>query len=231
MQVNPVVFANRNDQKLFGMLETPDPDRKKNIAILILSPGIKMRVGPHRLYNKLSAKMVEAGFTVLRYDFYGLGDSEGEIEERVLANVYNSIQNGRYIHDTLDAMDWMQKEYGFDQFILSGLCGGAITGLLAGYDDERVKGLLSLGLINVFEGGEDNFSRYITDGELESLKRGYLDKLTDLDSWKRLLSFRSDFRAIFKIFLLPFKKILSSIQSKSKNKEIRSWLKRISHLI
>ncbi|MES9972623.1 MAG: alpha/beta fold hydrolase [Candidatus Thiodiazotropha sp.] len=207
----PVTIKNRNGLKLYGILEQSESP-VKDTAILLLSPGIKMRVGPHRMYNKLSKVFVDKGFTVLRYDFYGLGDSEGALDQKVLVDVYNSIQNGRYIDDTIDAMDWLGTTYNFDKFVLGGLCGGAITGMLAGSTDERVKGLIALGLINVFEGGEDNFSKFVTEGQLEDLKKGYISKLTDIDSWKRIITLKSDFRTIFKILLKPIRVISNSIR-------------------
>ncbi|MBT3010296.1 MAG: alpha/beta fold hydrolase [Candidatus Thiodiazotropha sp. (ex Lucina aurantia)] len=217
----PVTIKNRNGLKLYGILEQPETT-VKDTAILLLSPGIKMRVGPHRMYNKLSKVLVDKGFTVLRYDFYGLGDSEGALDQKILVDVYNSIQNGRYIDDTIDAMDWLGATYNIDKFVLGGLCGGAITGMLAGSADERVKGLIALGLINVFEGGEDNFSKFVTEGQLEDLKKGYISKLTDIDSWKRIITLKSDFRTIFKILFKPIRVISNSIRenltASSKNK-------------
>ncbi|MEW8657762.1 MAG: alpha/beta fold hydrolase [Candidatus Thiodiazotropha endolucinida] len=207
----PVTIKNRNGLKLYGILEQPEKT-VKDTAILLLSPGIKMRVGPHRMYNKLSKVLVDKGFTVLRYDFYGLGDSEGALDQKILVDVYNSIQNGRYIDDTIDAMDWLGTTYNIDKFVLGGLCGGAITGMLAGSADERVKGLIALGLINVFEGGEDNFSKFVTEGQLEDLKKGYISKLTDIDSWKRIITLKSDFRTIFKILFKPIRMISNSIR-------------------
>ncbi|MBT3029695.1 MAG: alpha/beta fold hydrolase [Candidatus Thiodiazotropha sp. (ex Lucina pensylvanica)] len=217
----PVTIKNRNGLKLYGILEQPETT-VKDTAILLLSPGIKMRVGPHRMYNKLSKVLVDKGFTVLRYDFYGLGDSEGALDQKILVDVYNSIQNGRYIDDTIDAMDWLGATYNIDKFVLGGLCGGAITGMLAGSADERVKGLIALGLINVFEGGEDNFSKFVTEGQLEDLKKGYISKLTDIDSWERIITLKSDFRTIFKILFKPIRVISNSIRenltASSKNK-------------
>ncbi len=224
LSATPVKFKNRAGNFLFGILERPDGHDEENVAVVFLSPGTKMRVGPHRLYNKLSEKIVQQGYAVLRFDFTGLGDSEGEIDEPVLANVYNSIHDGRYINDTQDALDWLEREHGYTRFLLCGLCGGAITGLLAGTDDERVEGLLSLGLINVFEGGENNFSRYITDGELELLVPGYIERLKDPASWKRLLTFKSDIRAILKILMLPVKKRLRTAMDNTKSEDLPAEL-------
>jgi len=78
------------------MLHLPQKASRRPVAVLLLSPGIKMRVAPHRLYHKMAAFIADLGFPVLRFDFHGLGDSEGELGESTLAEVYNSIQSGRF---------------------------------------------------------------------------------------------------------------------------------------
>ncbi len=102
-----VSFRNRQGMTLHGMLHEPQPAAARGVCVLLLSPGIKGRVGPHRLYLKIAARLVPLGFHVLRFDYYGLGDSEGELEEDLLADMYNTIQAGRYVDDTIAAMDWM----------------------------------------------------------------------------------------------------------------------------
>ena len=136
----PVTFLNRKGLRLFGILHTPLADSQHDFVVMLLSPGVKMRVGPQRLYLRLTERLLDLGISVLRFDFHGLGDSEGELPEAQLRDVYNHIEVGRYVEDTIDAMDWMQQNYGSKRFLLSGLCGGAITGLLAGDRDARVVG-------------------------------------------------------------------------------------------
>ena len=129
-----------------GVLHVPDGPRAHDLGIILLSPGVKMRVGPQRLYPRMTDHFVSLGVPVLRFDFYGLGDSEGTLPEERLKDVYNHIEVGRFVDDSVDAMNWMAEQCGTRRFILSGLCGGAITGLLVGERDERVAGLLALGI-------------------------------------------------------------------------------------
>ena len=207
--MRPVVFTNRSGKNLFGMLHVPPGDRK-DTAIIILSPGIKNRVAPHRLYVKMARRFCELGFQVLRFDPEGLGDSEGEIDEKFTANLYGSIQVGRFIGDTACAMDWMEKEYGISRFILAGLCGGAITGLLTGARDRRVVALLGLGIPVILDSSDIDHSKYITAGELMGLREKYKKKFLNLNAWFRFLTFRSDYRMLFKSFLASGSKAASN---------------------
>jgi dienelactone hydrolase len=138
--------------------------------VLLLSPGIKGRVGPHRLYLSIAARLVPLGFHVLRFDYYGLGDSEGELSERALADMYNSIQAGRYIGDTIAAMDWMQRTLEIRRFVGSGLCGGSISALATAEVDRRIECLLGMGLPTVLEGGPENWARILTKHQIVSLR-------------------------------------------------------------
>ena len=193
-----VSFRNSEGAKLHGMLHEPDPRIARATCVLLLSPGIKGRVGPHRLYLKMAVRLVGMGFHVLRFDFAGLGDSEGTIDESVLANVYNSIQSGRYIGDTIAAMDWMERELGVERFVGSGLCGGSITALLAGADDHRMQFMLALSVPTVLDGGEANWGRFATDRQLVGIRRGYFMRLAKPDSWRRLLSGRTNYRTLWR---------------------------------
>ena len=99
------------------MLHQPR-NRKSETVVILLSPGIKGRVAPHRLYVKMAQRFSQIGLTTLRFDPEGQGDSEGEIEEDFTAEVYASIELGRLVNDTIDAMDWMQANHGSQRFIL-----------------------------------------------------------------------------------------------------------------
>ena len=194
---NPIVFTNRNGLRLFGILHVPGR-ATTDLAVILLSPGVKMRVGPERLYCTLTERLVALGLPVLRFDFYGLGDSEGELTEELMKDVYNHIEVGRFVDDTIDAMDWMAREHGSRRFILSGLCGGAITGLLAAKHDPRVAGLLALAITPVLASRSANPSLYITSGQAAELRRTYLSKLVSPRAWFRLLTMQSDYSLLWK---------------------------------
>lgn len=198
----PVTFTNTEGHRLVGMLHEPAGARR-DIGVVLLAAGLKSRVGPHGLYLQLTKMFVERGFSVLRFDFWGLGDSEGTASEPLLADLYGSVSCGRYVGDTQAAAQWLCETTGVSRVILAGLCGGAITGLLAGARDARVAGLLGLGLPVSVDGSNVDKVKYMSTGQLDSIRRKYLRKLIDPRSWARLLSFRSDFRLLFRSLSRP----------------------------
>ena len=200
-----VSFRNSAGVKLCGMLHEPDPQIARGVCVLLLSPGVKGRVGPHRLYLKMADRLVGMGFHVLRFDFAGLGDSEGDVDETVLADMYNSIQSGRYVDDTISAMDWLKRECGVDRFVGSGLCGGSITALLAGAGDQRMKSMLALSIPTILDGGEANWGRYATNQQLASIRRGYLERLANPNSWGRFVTGKTNYRTLLRSLLASWR--------------------------
>jgi alpha/beta superfamily hydrolase len=98
---------------------------------------------PHPLYggtlhNKVVFHTMKAlhsfGFPVLRFNFRGTGLSEGEH-----ANGIGEVD------DVRAALDWLEHEFTLP-VIFAGFSFGAAVGLRAAYADDRVRGLIALGL-------------------------------------------------------------------------------------
>jgi hypothetical protein len=215
--LEPVKFVNNNKQTLFGILHKPHEIHKSRLGVIILSPGVKSRVAPHRLYVKLAKIFEQNGFPVLRFDFYGLGDSEGSLTELFLPDLYTSIQKGRYIDDTLSAMNWMEKNCDVDGFILVGLCGGAITGLFAGEVDKRVKALIGIGIPVILDLAKEKKSQTLTSGELQLHRKLYFKKILNPKSIIRLLTLQSDYKVIINSVFGP---LTSKFKNKPKIKDL-----------
>lgn len=218
----PVTFANGAGLKLFGIMHIPHEHQRRDACVIFLCPGSKNRVAPHRLYVKMAEKFCSMGFMALRFDPHGIGDSEGEVEQENAAEFYSSVQVGRYVADTRSAMDWVETHYGVSTFILTGLCGGAITGLLTAAGDARVKNLIGLGIPVILDSRDCDHSKYMTRDELIVHRGLYLGKLLSPRAWLRFLSFKSDYRVIYKsIFTKQFQgRKISSSAPKETGKEL-----------
>ncbi|MBM0106209.1 alpha/beta hydrolase [Steroidobacter sp. S1-65] len=194
-----VSLRNSAGHALHCMFELPPPGAPKtDLGCVLLSPGVKMRVAPHRLYRKLAAEFLERGIAVMRVDFHGLGDSEGDLPEQQLDQLYRQVQLGRHVDDARTALRWLQREHGLKRFVIGGLCGGALTGLLASEVDESVVALYAIGIPVVLDASGQHESQNMTQGQLRDMRGTYLSKLMNPSAWLRLLSFKSDFRSILR---------------------------------
>jgi len=112
--------------------------------------------------------------------------------------VYNHIEVGRYVDDTLCAIDWLANSHGFTRFMLGGLCGGAITALLAAERDTRVESLLSLGMNITLASNAATPAKYLTRAQLDSRRQKYFRRLMEPKSWWRFLTFQSEYGVIWR---------------------------------
>jgi len=199
-----VVFNNKNGEKLFGIVHIPENKNStdKRIGINLLNPGIKYRVAPNRLNVKLARKLCQMGYYVLRFDPTGIGDSEGELPNNVLlGEIAEIIQTGLFVQDTIAANDFFIHNYQISELILAGNCGGAVTSLLTSEKDTHVDRLILIDLAIQLKKADYSFADKIVAGsELSnSLFTEYLKKLMNPGAWYRLISFKTNYSAMWKI--------------------------------
>jgi hypothetical protein len=185
---------------LYGMLDVAEQGVEgASVACILLSPGVKPKGGPHQLYRKLSPAFVEKGVPVLRLDFSGIGDSHGSTTSNVLLDVYAEVQAGCYVPDVVAAMNFLAEHYGIQRFLVGGLCGAAITGLLAAEVDERVAGLFSIGMPVVLVKGKAAALATQTDASLAANLQVLRRKALRPAHWWRLLTLKSDYRLLWSV--------------------------------
>jgi dienelactone hydrolase len=186
------------ETELRGILHTPDRERRE-VGVVLLCPGYKHRVGQNRLYIRIARNLSTEGYYVLRFDFHGLGESEGEIERCMFGEFWRFVQTGGFVSDTLAAVDFLKTKTDVSRVVLMGLCGGAITGLIAGAREPRVDGLVLMNVPVMLESASgDWFEEKMPPGFADLLVSGYMKKVVSLQSWMRFLSFKTDYRLIWK---------------------------------
>ncbi|MEW5804398.1 MAG: hypothetical protein AB1847_20065 [bacterium] len=147
----PVRFKNRAKYELYGIAHIPSKNEvEKKVGLIFLNAGLGDRIAFNRLHVTLSRRLAQNGFYSLRFDPAGLGESEGDIEEAMLFDLYASINKGRFIHDVIDAVEFFTSKYGLEEIVLAGLCGGATTALLAAPHCGKVSSLILMGFPVLF---------------------------------------------------------------------------------
>src|SRR5690349_10977230 len=128
-----VTFGPRGS--IVGVVTTPpcsaDPDLP---TIVILNAGVIHRIGPNRLHVRMARDFAQSGYSVLRFDLSGVGDSESRRDE---VDLERAVQR-----DIENALDFLVEEYGADSFVIAGLCSGAHNGFRFATQDQRVVGAI-----------------------------------------------------------------------------------------
>ncbi len=78
-----VSFTNSRGQKLAGMLHIPESAKnsQKSPAVILCHGFSGDKTGKYRLRVRIARELCKNGFVVLRFDFSGHGDSEGEMDD------------------------------------------------------------------------------------------------------------------------------------------------------
>ncbi len=121
---------------LIGVLTTPARPLSDAPTVVLLNAGLLHRVGPNRLYVDLARRLADHGFSCLRFDMSGVGDSE--VQEGGLLYIERSVG------DTLAAVDVLDERFGSDRVVLLGLCTGAFNAFRSALRDDRVAGCVLL---------------------------------------------------------------------------------------
>jgi exosortase A-associated hydrolase 1 len=117
-------------ESLVGILHLPAREAAR-IGVVVIVGGPQYRVGSHRQFVLMARALAQAGYAVLRFDYRGMGDSDGEMRtfESVAADVRAAI-------DTL-----MRSVPSLTGVALWGLCDAASASLMYCTQDARVKGV------------------------------------------------------------------------------------------
>ena len=129
--IEPFFFGDSATQ-LFGCHHPPSAGISEYGAVLCYPMGHEY-VRTHRLYRFLARRLVEAGFHVLRFDYFGTGDAAGEFEEARLA---------RWVSDTAAALTELRSRFLVRHVYAAGLRLGAAMAWLAGIEHGGLDGLI-----------------------------------------------------------------------------------------
>lgn len=159
------VFECEGD-RLIGIVTRPERPAKTGVVIIVGGP--QYRAGSHRQFTLLARQLAVQGIASFRFDYRGMGDSEGEMRnfEAIDADIRAAI-------DTL--MEQVPQIYAVS---LWGLCDAASAALYYGHTDPRVKGMI---LLNPWVHTEAGAAR-------ARLKHYYLARLLSRVFWAKLLS-------------------------------------------
>lgn len=130
----PVPFYfGRGDRRLFGCFHEPSENVVRGSAVLVCQPVGHEYINSHRALRQLAAALADAGFPVLRFDYYGCGDSSGEPEQGSIT---------RWVEDISSAVTELRGRSGISRVSVVGLRLGATLAAFAGSRHEDFETLV-----------------------------------------------------------------------------------------
>ena len=157
-------------ESLVGVLSGPASTARRGVLIIVGGP--QYRVGSHRQFTLLARHLAERGIPALRFDYRGMGDSDGEMRtfERVGADIRCAIDR------------FFACAPGLKDVVLWGLCDAASAAMFYAHQDARVSGLV---LLNPWVRTAQGVAR-------AHLRHYYVQRLFQTGLWQKVA--RGEFR-------------------------------------
>lgn len=160
---------------LYGIASLPEGTCTRGVLVVVGGP--QYRAGSHRQFTLLARSLAENGIAAMRFDYRGMGDSQGEARD------FLSVQDD--LRAAIDA--FMGAVPGLREVVLWGLCDAASAAVTYAASDARVRGLV---LLNPWVRTADGIAR-------TTLKHYYRDRLADRAFWRDLLRGRLNYTRSF----------------------------------
>lgn len=166
-------------------------------VVIMFNIGLHYRVCHSRLFVRQARDLQRAGFHVVRFDPSRVGFSHGEIVVERAIDCYNSVQTGLFKEDALQLINYVRSELNPQKIYLYGLCGGALTAIIAAALDTNVDGVLFVaGPVTVTSAEFELSTLHPLDAKVDFL--GYRARLLRPQAWLRFLSGRTSYRKLFR---------------------------------
>jgi exosortase A-associated hydrolase 1 len=174
----PIRFACEGDW-LYGVLHLVQAPARRGVLVVVGGP--QYRVGSHRQFVLLARALAQTGVPVMRFDYRGIGDSDGDTR--------TFEQVGGDIRSAVDT--FLASVPGLSEVVIWGLCDAASAALFYAPDDSRVTGIV---LLNPWIRTEAGIARAY-------LKGYYFARLTDPNLWRKIGRGEFSFTAALRSFI------------------------------
>jgi alpha-beta hydrolase superfamily lysophospholipase len=168
---------------LFGIVTEPFEGEKRRRAVILLNVGAEYHIGSNRMYVLLARRWARHGYTVLRLDLAGLGDSATRPQRPD-----NEVFPAAALEDIHVAIEFMRTNYEASEITLGGLCSGAYHSLRAAVAGFPVNRILVVNPMN-FSGAEGMTAENLQESvDVTRNFTFYRKRLLSGAIWKRILT-------------------------------------------
>jgi pimeloyl-ACP methyl ester carboxylesterase len=75
------MYLGDSERKLYGVYHPPAKPTRRSHAVLLCYPGIQEYSASHWAFRRLAGMLARDGHHVMRFDYFGTGDSAGAVED------------------------------------------------------------------------------------------------------------------------------------------------------
>lgn len=140
-------FVSIGSNKLFGIIGQPTTDPSLDKIVIFLNSGTEHHLGPGRVWVEYSRSLNVAGFSTMRADFNGIGESRIRGDDRRM-QPYDESQN----QDILDYIAF-SRERGYKKIALVGLCASSWIALFFA-ETTKIDGIIAINPQIYYKRGE-----------------------------------------------------------------------------
>lgn len=130
--IEPLYFGIPS-KPLFGCYHIPQSGPTRDCGVVLCYPMGQEYIRSHRAFRQLAVRLADVGFPVLRFDFYGCGDSSGDCDQGEIH---------QWLTDLSTAVDEIRRRCGFVKICLVGLRLGGTLAAMAGATRGDIDGLV-----------------------------------------------------------------------------------------
>jgi uncharacterized protein len=181
-----------NDSWLYGILSLPIKTVSRGVLIVVGGP--QYRAGSHRQFVLLARNLAAHGVPVMRFDYRGMGDSEGDARdfENIKDDLYYAINQ------------FFEEVHSLEELVIWGLCDAASAAIFYAHQDRRVTGLI---LLNPWVRTDQGIAK-------ARLKHYYVERLLDSAFWRKIWRGQFSFIKAARSF---FKNVSNALTGKKEN--------------
>ena len=169
---HPIMFDCEGSAML-GIVNVPDPPPRRGV-VFVVADGPQYRIGAQRQFVSLGRSIEAHGYAALRFDYRGMGDSEGH--HRGFLHVDSDIRAA------VDAL--IANVPTVEEVVLWGECDSAAAVLFYAYKDPRIKGI---SLANPWVRTDESRAKTM-------VKHYYRQRLLEPNFWRKLLKLQFDYK-------------------------------------
>jgi uncharacterized protein len=195
-----VELEGADGRRMTGILWLPPPDvPRRKILIVMGHGGLSHKVGANRVQYHLGQFFASRGCPVFRFDPEGLGDSDGDVKAQPRQDLFGSIESGLFKDSYRRVFEFLRPRFSDHRWVVSGVCGGAISSLLGGVESPHpIAGYALISCPVILDGVRFDYSKREPTQLAIKYLRLFLPKLFSPKAFWRFITFQSNYKLLWK---------------------------------